>query len=175
MMMVDTILIKKVHGWMFGVEVLQPRRVGDLANGARGYEAEVAFYREGARVGSGRWDVEGFADCVDAKGNPLDLFPSGDEGDVYYALATEVRGYLNRLGKPERVEPDQPWRLNGEPRDLEVASVDGDEAVLRVRALSTGEWVVWGRAPVSSMLTLRSWTFLGAPVRHGDGGLALAL
>jgi hypothetical protein len=146
---------------MFGVEVSEPRRVGELANGAAGYEAEVAFYREGARVGSGRWDVEGFEGCVGLDGRPLDLFPSGDEGDVYYALATEVRGYLSRLAKPERVEPDQPWRVNGEVRSLEVMSVDGDEATLRVRALGTGKWAMWGRAPVSSMLTCRSWTSIG--------------
>lgn len=168
----DTILIKKVHGHMFGVEVWEPRRAGELANGARGYEAKVAFYRDGARIGSGRWDGEDFAECQSVASGSLDLSPDGNENDVCYALAMEVRGYLARLeperAKPERVEPEQPWRCAGEDRELEVASVDGDEATLRVRALGTGEWVTWGRAPVHSMLTLRSWTFLGCPLALYD-------
>ncbi len=178
-MTTDTLLVKRVHGCLFGVEVSAPKYDGDLANGARGYKADVAFYRDGARVGSGRWDAEGFEDCVDGTGKPLDLFPGGDEGDVYSAMATEVRGYLARLepkrSKPERVEAEQPWRVAGEARDLEVASVADGEATLRVQSLSTGEWVTWGHAPVESMLTLPSWTFLGDPAARDNGGLVLAL
>jgi hypothetical protein len=176
----DTTLIKRIKGHTFGVEVSEPTHAGDLANGARGFDAKVSFYREGKLVGAGQWEPEGFADCVDLRGQPLDLCqpcPDVNENDVYYALETEVRGYLARIEpqrkKPERVEPEQTWRVDGE--ELEVVSVDDGWATLRVRTLATGEWVTWGRAPVSSMLTMRCWAFVGTVQPEETGGIALAL
>jgi hypothetical protein len=88
-------LSKTINGRAFGVEVSEVRDAGELANGARGYEAAVAFYRDGERIGSGRWDVEGFEDCVGLDGRPLDL---GDgESAIWEALTEMVRGHLATL------------------------------------------------------------------------------
>ncbi|WP_438029066.1 hypothetical protein [Sorangium sp. So ce233] len=70
-----------------------------MANGARGYEAEVAFYRDGSPIGSGRWDAEGFEDCVGPAGRPLDL---GDgESVAWEALSKMVREHLATLPAPD--------------------------------------------------------------------------
>lgn len=88
-------LSKKVGGHVFGVDVFDVSDAGELVGGARGYEARVEIYRDAAHIGSGRWDVEGLADCVDGRGRPLDI---GDNEDaVYDALAAEVRRYLASL------------------------------------------------------------------------------
>lgn len=86
----DTMLLKRINGRVFGVEVADVKHVCDLANGARGYEATVSFYRDGERIGSGRWEPEGFVDCHGLEGEV-------DETGVYDALAAEVRAYLARL------------------------------------------------------------------------------
>jgi hypothetical protein len=92
----ETLLIKKVQGRVFGVEVSEMRPTETLANGAQGFAGPVKLYRDGAQVGTGRWDSEGLADCQDLGGRPLDLFPDGDEGDAYRALAVEVRAHFAR-------------------------------------------------------------------------------
>lgn len=158
-------ITKTISGHRFTITLSNIASAGELANGAIAYEASVTIYCDGKHVGAARWEPEGFA-----AGGPDLLHDSDASEDAYSELATAVR---ERLAKPERVEPEQPWRVAGDDRDLEVESVDGDEAALRTRSRFTDEWLPWGRAPVESMLTLSSWTFLGAAEK--PEGMVLAL
>lgn len=85
-------LTKTIMGHVFGVELHEASDAGALVNGARGYTARVEFYRDGARIGGGRWDVEGFEDATDLRGRPLDL---GDcEVIAWRELADMVREHM---------------------------------------------------------------------------------
>lgn len=160
-------ITKTISGHRFTITLSCIASVGELANGSMAYEASADVYRDGIHIGSTMWEPEGFA-----AGSP-DLFRDSDASeDAYGELATAVR---ERLAKPERVEPEQPWRVAGEDRDLKVESVDGDEASLRARSRFTDEWLPWGRAPVDSVLTLSSWTFTGTAQPKEEGGIVLAL
>lgn len=91
-------LSQTICGHVFGVELTDVCDAGELANGARGYAARVELYRDGARIGGGRWDVEGFGDMADLRGRPLDL---GDcEGAVWHYLAEIVREHLGYRDVP---------------------------------------------------------------------------
>lgn len=91
-------LTKTICGHAFGVELTDVCDAGELANGARGYTADVEVYRDGARIGAGRWDVEDFEDMTDLRGRPLDL---GDgEQIVWEALGEMVREHLGYRDAP---------------------------------------------------------------------------
>ncbi|MGK3995061.1 hypothetical protein [Sorangium sp. So ce1024] len=81
------------------VEVLRPRRGGERANGAPAWHADVVFYHEGARVGTARWDGEGFVDCRSLCGAALYIVAEEgeDENEIYRVLAAHVRAHLARL------------------------------------------------------------------------------
>ncbi|MGK3981277.1 hypothetical protein WMF38_57300 [Sorangium sp. So ce118] len=85
-------LSKTIGGRVYGVEVSQVSDAGEFANGARGYTASVEIYRDGARIGAGQWDAEGFEDCTDLDGRPLDV--GGGEQVAWEALAEMVRESL---------------------------------------------------------------------------------
>lgn len=92
-------LSKTIGGHVLGVEVSEVDDAGELANGARGYTASVEIYRDGARIGAGRWDADGLEDCADLDGRPLDL---GDgEPVAWEALTTLVREHLATLPAPD--------------------------------------------------------------------------
>jgi hypothetical protein len=91
-------LNKTINGRVFGLELSDVSDAGALANGERGYTASADFYRDGTRVGGGRWDVEGFEDATDLRGQPLDF---GDgEIAIWDALAEMAREHLARRGGP---------------------------------------------------------------------------
>lgn len=92
-------VIRRVGDYTFGVRLTDRRDAGDLANGARGYSAGVEIYRDGARIGTGRWDAEGLDNCADLDGQPLDL---GDGEQIAWgALAEMVREHLATLPGPD--------------------------------------------------------------------------
>jgi hypothetical protein len=159
-------------GHQFRATLTNIEKAGELANGTTEYTAHVDVYRDGSFVGGCKWDGEAF------DGGELglpDLLDSTDDSeDAYAALSRAVRVELAQpQQKPKRVERGQPWRVDGEDRDLEVASVDGEEVTLQAHSRFNGELQVWGRAPVNSMLTLPSWTFLGGRDVAEEGGLVL--
>lgn len=161
-------------GGQFRATLTNIKRTGELANGAPEYASHVDLYRDGSFVGGCKWDGDGFAAGASALPSLLDS--TDDSEDAYAELARAVRAALAQpQQKPAHVEPGQPWRVGGEDRDLEVESVDGEEAILQARSRYNGEKQIWGRAPVDSMLTLPSWTFMGTVQPKEEGGIALAL
>lgn len=84
------------------VEVLRPSPDGERANGARAWQADVVFLHDGAQLGTGRWDGEGFADCRSLCGSDLCIAvdEDDDEGAIYEALAAQVRAHLATLPAP---------------------------------------------------------------------------
>jgi hypothetical protein len=89
----------RVRAGKYSVEVHRARRDGELANGAIGWRADVVFLHDGARLGTGRWDGEGFAECQSLCGSELYLpmEEDDDESEIYRALAAHVRARLARL------------------------------------------------------------------------------
>lgn len=93
-------LSKTIGGHVFGVEVSEVRDAGEVANGAWGYEARVEIYRDGACIGFGRWDVEGFEGCAGLDRRPLDL--GNSESAAWEAVAALVREHLAALSAPHK-------------------------------------------------------------------------
>jgi hypothetical protein len=83
----------------YSVEVHRPRPDGELVNGLPGWQADVLFLHDGADIGTGHWDGEGFVDCRSLCGSDLYLpmEEDDDEVEIYRALAVQVRAHLASL------------------------------------------------------------------------------
>lgn len=80
------------NGYLWTVRLDGLAEDGTLANGAKAYTGGVAFQRDGALLGVGQWDGEGFQDAPE-------LLPDLDATqDVLSALEREVRAALAKLG-----------------------------------------------------------------------------